>query len=80
VSQEQPRPVRWIEEAEDPELEARLVEELGARSRARREDRERRRRERRSRAGFLFLCALLVALVALIAYGAYAIAHAVFGA
>jgi hypothetical protein len=77
---QQPRPVRWIEEAEDPELEARLVQELTARSRARREDRERRRRERRSRAGFLFLCALLVALVALIGYGAYAIAHAVFGA
>jgi cell division septal protein FtsQ len=77
---QQPRPVRWIEEAEDPELEARLVQELGARSRARREERERRRRDRRSRVAFLFLCALLVALVALIGYGAYAIAHAVFGA
>jgi hypothetical protein len=73
-------PVRWVEEAEDPELEARLIRELEHRRIARRVEHERRRRERRAGAAFWLVTLVALALAAAIAYGAFEIARALFGA
>jgi cell division septal protein FtsQ len=76
---EERRPIRWVEEAEDPEFEAQLVRELERRRRARREERERRRRERRSRLAFWLLVLVGVAVVAALGYGARELARSAFG-
>lgn len=79
ASQQQPRPIRWVEEADDPELEERLVRELAVRRDARRAERVHRAAERRSRRLFLLFALVTLALVAAISYGAYAIGRGLFG-
>ena len=74
-----PRQVRWIEEADDPELEERLVRELAARRDARREERVRRVQEKRSRRMFLLFSVVTLALVVAIGYAVVAIARTHFG-
>jgi hypothetical protein len=74
-----PRQVRWIEEADDPELEERLVHELEARREARREERVRRAQEKRSRRIFLLISVVTLALVVAIGYAVVAIARSHFG-
>ena len=74
-----PRQVRWIEEADDPELEERLVLELAARRDARREERVRRVQEKRSRRMFLLFSVVTLALVVAIGYAVVAIARTHFG-
>jgi hypothetical protein len=74
-----PRQVRWIEEADDPELEERLVKELEARREARREERVRRAQDKRSRRMFLLFSLVTLALVTAIGYAVVAIARAHFG-
>ena len=74
-----PRQVRWIEEADDPELEERLVRELEARRDARREERVRRVQEKRARRLFLLFAVVTLALVVAIGYAVVAIARTHFG-
>ena len=74
-----PRQVRWIEEADDPELEERLVQELEARREARREERVRRAQEKRSRRIFLLFAMITLALVVAIGYAVVTIARTHFG-
>ena len=64
-----PRRVRWVEEAEDPELEERLQEELERKRLERIADRERRVAEKRSRRLFTLFVLVALALVVVIGYG-----------
>jgi hypothetical protein len=75
----QRRQVRWIEEAEDPEFEERLLHELEVRRRVRQEERVRKAQERRSRRLFAFFALITLALVITIAYGVVTIARTHFG-
>ena len=77
--QRQQRSIRWIEEAEDPELERRLIQELEQRRRARHEERNRRALEKRSRRLFALYALVTLALVVTIGYGVLTLSRSVFG-
>ena len=80
MARQQPqRSIRWIEEAEDPELEKRLLVELEQRRQARREDLRRRALEKRSRRLFLLYAVVTLALVVTIGYGVVTISRTIFG-
>jgi hypothetical protein len=80
VARQRPqRSIRWIEEAEDPELEKRLLVELEQRRQARREDLHRRALEKRSRRLFLLYAVVTLALVVTIGYGVITISRTIFG-
>jgi Flp pilus assembly protein TadB len=77
--QRQQPSIRWIEEAEDPELERRLLQELEQRRRARHEERHRRALEKRSRRLFALYALVTLALVVTIGYGVLTLSRSVFG-
>jgi hypothetical protein len=77
--QRQQRSIRWVEEAEDPELERRLIVELEQRRRARQEDRHRRAADKRSRRLFLLYALVTLALVVTIGYGVLTLSRSVLG-
>jgi len=78
VARETPRRVRWIEEADDPDLEAQLLRELEARRDARHEVRRQREVEKRARRLFWLFSLLVLALVGTIGYGVLTIARTIF--
>jgi cell division septal protein FtsQ len=68
-----------VSEAEDPQLERQLQEELAQRRQARIDDRRRRRYEKRETLLFWFFALLLAGLVGLIGYGVVVVARSVLG-
>jgi Flp pilus assembly protein TadB len=79
VARQRQQRIRWIEEAEDPELERRLIQELEQRRRARHEERHRRALEKRSRRLFALYALVTLALVVTIGYGVLTLSRSVFG-
>jgi hypothetical protein len=68
-----------VSEAEDPQLERQLQEELAQRRQARIDDRRRRRYEKRETLLFWFFALFLAGLVGLIGYGVVVVVRSVLG-
>ena len=78
MASQRPQQIRWVEEAEDPELEARLVQELEHRRRARREVKQVEAARRRSRRLFRLIVLVMLALVVTIGYGVVVLTRSLF--
>jgi hypothetical protein len=72
-------PAKWVSEAEDPQLERQLQQELAQRRQARIDDRRRRRYEKRETVLFWFFALVLAGLVGLIGYGVVVVTRSVLG-